>query len=262
MAPRVGELLGSFRIVILGCARQTGKTTLLQLPGSAWLNFDDPAVLERAVDDPVGFVEGLPQPAVIDEFQRAGRGLLAVKQMVDRDRARGQLLLTGSTNYLADRSLTETLAGRAGRLTLRPLSMGERSGVLESFLDRVFEPQRWPRTGAGMPRAQLVDLVLQGGYPEVVAENMSERARDQWFDGYVRDVVSRESLRPLAEVRLEIELRRPMTRCVACKSPLLATASRGSNHEGQRLVPLQARVPSHPGGPRHKPYESAPRAPK
>lgn len=98
------------------------------------------------MDDPVGFVEALPRPAVIDEFQRAGRGfLLAVKQMVDRDRARGQLLLTGSTNYLADRSLTETLAGRAGRLTLRPPSMGERSGVLETFLDRLFEPQRWSR---------------------------------------------------------------------------------------------------------------------
>lgn len=53
-----------------------------------------------------------------------------------------------------------------------------------------------------------------------------------------------------------------MTHCVARKSPLLATRSRGSSREGQRLVHLEASVPRRPGGPRHKPYESAPRAPK
>src|SRR5262245_32848228 len=123
------DLLDSFRIVLLGGARQTGKTTLvrdlLELPEHAWFSFDDQAVLARAKDDPVGFVDALPRPAVIDEFQRAGSGfLLAVKQAADRDRARGQMLLTGSTNYLADRGLSETLAGRAGRLLLWPLSMG------------------------------------------------------------------------------------------------------------------------------------------
>jgi hypothetical protein len=75
------------------------------------------------VADPVGFVEALPRPAAVDEFQRAGRGfLLAVKQTADRDWTRGRLLLTGSANYLAERGLSETLAGRAGRLQLWPLS--------------------------------------------------------------------------------------------------------------------------------------------
>ncbi|MGH3696999.1 MAG: AAA family ATPase [Pseudonocardiaceae bacterium] len=52
--------------------------------------------------------------------------MLAVKQAADLDPARGQLLLTGSANHLADRTISETLAGRAGRLTLWPLSLGER----------------------------------------------------------------------------------------------------------------------------------------
>lgn len=96
-APRVLELLSSFRVVLLGGARQTGKTTLvrdlLDLPGQAWFSLDDEALLARAIDDPVGFVDALPRPAAVDEFQRAGRGfLLAVKQTADRDRARGQLL--------------------------------------------------------------------------------------------------------------------------------------------------------------------------
>jgi uncharacterized protein len=212
-AARLRELLDSFRIVLLGGARQTGKTTLardlLRLPGHAWFSFDDEAVLARAVDDPVGFVGALPRPAAVDEFQRAGRGfLLAVKQAADRDRTRGQLLLTGSANYLADRGLSETLAGRAGRLQLWPLSMGERLGVKESFVDRLFEPSAWPGEAEAMSRSALVDLLLEGGFPEVVTEPLAGRRRRNWFEAYVHDVVSREALRPLAEVRLEQELRR------------------------------------------------------
>lgn len=213
VASRVTELLSSFRIVLLGGARQTGKTTLvrdlLDLPAHAWFSFDDEAVLARASEDPVGFVEALPRPAAVDEFQRAGRGfLLAVKQAADRDRARGQLLLTGSTNYLADKGLSETLAGRAGRLQLWPLSMGERLGVRETFLDRLFEPEGWPVPAENLPRADLVQILLQGGYPEIVSEELSGRRRRNWFEAYVHDVVSREALRPIAEVRLEAELRR------------------------------------------------------
>ncbi|MFB9923720.1 ATP-binding protein [Amycolatopsis halotolerans] len=212
-APRVTELLSSFRVVLLGGARQTGKTTLvrdlLDLPGHAWFSFDNEAVLARAADDPVGFVEALPRPAAVDEFQRAGRGfLLAVKQAADQDRTRGQLLLTGSTNYLADRGLSETLAGRAGRLVLWPLSMGERLGVRETFLDLLFEPASWPGKTGALPRADLIRTLLEGGYPEIVTEGLSGRQRRNWFEAYVHDVVSREALRPVAEVRLEAELRR------------------------------------------------------
>lgn len=205
--------MSSFRIVLLGGARQTGKTTLvrdlLDLPAHAWFSFDDEAVLARASDDPVGFVEALPRPVAIDEFQRAGRGfLLAAKQAADRDRMRGQMLLTGSTNYLADRGLSETLAGRAGRLLLWPLSMGERLGLRETFVDRLFEPTKWPAGAETLSRTELVKTVLEGGYPEIVTERLTDRQRRYWFEAYVHDVVSREALRPVAEVRLETELRR------------------------------------------------------
>lgn len=211
--PEIKELLSSFRIVLLGGARQTGKTTLVRemlgTSAQSWFTFDDEAALTRAEEDPIGFVDALPRPAVVDEFQRAGRGfLLAVKQAADRDRTRGQLLLTGSTNYLADRRLSETLAGRAGRLQLWPLSMGERLGVRETFVDRLFEPSAWPGAFDSLPRAELVEILLEGGFPEVVTEGLAGRRRRNWFDAYLHDVVSREALRPLAEVRLESELRK------------------------------------------------------
>jgi uncharacterized protein len=222
VAGRVQELLSSFRVLILGGARQTGKTTLvrdlLALPDRSWFSLDDEGVLARAVDDPVGFVDTLPRPAAVDEFQRAGRGLLlAVKQAVDRDSTRGQLLLTGSTNYLADRSLSETLAGRAGRVQLWPLSMGERLGRRETFVDDLFEPDAWPGGAEPFARADMVPVLLQGGYPELVTHSLTPRQRRNWFEAYVQDVVSREALRPLVDVRLEAELRR-LLRLIAART--------------------------------------------
>jgi predicted AAA+ superfamily ATPase len=212
-APRLRELLQSFRVVLLGGARQTGKTTLardlLELPEQAWFSFDDPSILDRAVHDPVGLVDALPVPAAIDEFQRAGTDfLLSIKQATDRRRDRGQLLLTGSTNYIAARGVSETLAGRMGRLTLWPLSVGERESIRETFIDTLFAPEAWPTTTPTIRRNDVVELLLEGGYPEIVTEQLTGRARRDWFEAYTHDVVSREALRPIAEVRYEGELRR------------------------------------------------------
>lgn len=221
--PVVRDMLETFRVVLVGGARQSGKSTmiddLLGLPESSRFTLDDAAVRALATEDPRGFVEALPRPAAIDEFQRAGEDLLlAVKQVVDRRRDRGQLLLTGSASYAAGRGVTETLAGRAGRLILWPLSAGERRGVRETFVERLLDQGAWPPpTAENVDRAELVSELLVGGYPEVVTGAMTERARGRWFDSYIADVVSREALRPVADVRREQDLRRVL-RLVAART--------------------------------------------
>lgn len=214
LTARVHEMLSTFRLVMIGGARQVGKTTLaedlLSLPSDNKFTLDDEATLTSAVNDSMGFVYGLPKPAVIDEFQRAGQALLlAVKHRVDRDRTPGQLLLTGSANYLADRSVSETLAGRVGRLILWPLSAGERRGIRETFVDNLFEPTAWPAPpGDGLSRLDVSQWIIQGGYPQIVLDGLGPRARRDWFTIYTQDVISREALRPMVEVRLEDDLRR------------------------------------------------------
>lgn len=217
------ELLEGFRLVILGGARQTGKSTLVRdligLPSESRMSLDDESILRRAREDPTGFVDALAAPTAIDEFQRAGLPLLlAVKRRVDLDDRRGQLLLTGSANYLADRSVSETLAGRAGRLVLWPFSAGERRGIRETFVDHLFDPAAWPPLPSASPaRSDLAAEILSGGFPEVVSQGMTGRRRRAWFDAYVHDVVSREALRPMAEVRRENELR-DVLRLVAART--------------------------------------------
>ena len=75
--------------------------------------------------------------AVIDEVQRGGdRLVLAIKQLLDSSRAAGQLILTGSSNFLRTPALSESLAGRIDLLTLWPLSVGELSAGADGFADR------------------------------------------------------------------------------------------------------------------------------
>ena len=74
--------------------------------------------------------------------------------------------------------VTETVAGRAGRagrLVLWPLSAGERRGVRESFVDRLFDGVAWSPPGEPPARGELVAWMLQGGYPEVVTEDLTLR---------------------------------------------------------------------------------------
>ena len=229
--PVLHELLGTFRLVTVGGARQVGKTTmvvdLLDFPAESRFSFDDPAVLAAATIDPVGFVAALPTPAAIDEFQRAGTDfLLAVKRSVDLDSTRGRLVLTGSTNYRAARGPVETLAGRAGHLTLWPLSIGERVGRQERFLDRTLGGEEPQPTGDGpaTERASLGELLLTGGYPEVLTEAFTARQRRAWFSAYVNDVVAREALRPIAELRHEPQLRK-LLRLVGARTAQVLVAS-------------------------------------
>lgn len=217
-------MLETFRVVHLGGARQTGKTTLvrdlLPLSGGSSVTLDDEALMLRARDDAAGFLASLERPARIDEFQRAGEGLLlAVKAAVDVDRRRGQILLTGSAGSLSAGRGIETLAGRVGRAALWPLSQGEQRGDAEVFIDRLAQPERWPPPGLWRApvRGEVLAALTQGGFPEVVTEAMSSRARSRWFEAYSDETVDREAVRPLVERAPGPELRR-FLRLLAARS--------------------------------------------
>lgn len=217
-------MLETFRVVHLGGARQTGKTTLVRdlLPpsGGSSVTLDDEALMLRARDDAAGFLTSLDRPARIDEFQRAGEGLLlAVKAAADTDRRRGQILLTGSAGSLSAGRRIETLAGRVGRAVLWPLSQGEQRGGVEVFIDRLAQPERWPPPNLWrVPvRDEVLAALTQGGFPEVVTEAMSSRARSRWFEAYADETIDREAVRPLVERSPGPELRR-FLRLLAARS--------------------------------------------
>jgi predicted AAA+ superfamily ATPase len=121
------EALADTRVVVVNGARQVGKSTLARSildarPGAKELYLDDPAVLDAAREDPVGFVRH-DELLLIDEVQRAPELLLPIKREVDRDPRPGRYLLTGSARLLDLRDLPDALPGRAEAEMRRLLSV-------------------------------------------------------------------------------------------------------------------------------------------
>ncbi|GAB4177296.1 MAG: ATP-binding protein [Rhodocyclaceae bacterium] len=212
----LAERLRVMPAVVVTGARQTGKSTLAEhlVPGERrYRSLDDLDVLDAARRDPEALVGGR-EPVTLDEVQRAPKLLHAVKRAIDRDRAAGRFLLTGSANLLLMKQVSESLAGRASYLTLWPMTRGEQRGEaragawdellaaadgdwLDLLAARPGEPEDW-RT-----------LARRGGYPTPALALRTAAERAVWFDGYVRTYLERD-LQDLAAISALPDFRRLM----------------------------------------------------
>jgi hypothetical protein len=195
---RVHHALRDTPVVLLNGPRQCGKTTLVgQLIGGrrSYLTLDDDTVLAAARSDPAGFLRGLDR-ASIDEVQRAPELLRAIKRTVDQDRRPGRFLLTGSADLLALPRASESLAGRMEVITLLPLAHSELLRRRPRFLDHAFLG-KLGSVAAPVRGPELVELILAGGYPDLLARAPSRR--QQWARDYARAVITRD-VRDIAEV--------------------------------------------------------------
>lgn len=203
--PVAAELLGGFRALVVNGPRQAGKSTLvrhLQEGRGLVANLDDPSLLDVAVNDPVGFVDQLPAGCAIDEFQRAGDPLLiALKARLDADRSRGQFILAGSTQFLAMRSISETLTGRIGILELWPLSAGELRARRETFLDALFEGAILDVASETVKRGEYANALALGGFPELALGPSTARFRASWCEAYLQTVTAAANLAQVADLR-------------------------------------------------------------
>ncbi len=188
--------------VLVHGPRQCGKTTLVRHVGDdlgyVYLSFDDEAAREFAHEDPHGFIAGLPEKVILDEVQRVPELFAAIKMEVDRDRAPGRFILTGSANVLLVPRLSDSLAGRMEIIRLHPLSICEINGKDSGFIDRTFG-QDWGLVQGPRLGETLADCVTAGGYPAALARNQ-ERRRATWYREYVKTIVQRD-IRDLARIR-------------------------------------------------------------
>jgi predicted AAA+ superfamily ATPase len=199
VASSLRERLRVMPAVVVTGARQTGKSTLAQAltPGKRrFVSLDDLDVLDAARRDPEALVGG-PKPVTLDEVQREPELLRAVKRAIDRHRAPGQFLLTGSANLLLMRQVSESLAGRASYLTLWPMTRGEqqgrgRCGVWEELLSA--GENAWLELLAAQPeeREDWRAVARRGGFPTPAVHLSTAHERAVWFDGYVRTYLERD----------------------------------------------------------------------
>lgn len=174
----LNQAVKNFPAVVLTGPRRAGKTWLLRhaLPQATYFLLEDPTVVARLRADPHGFLDAVTTPAIFDEVQNVPEVFALVRARLDeRPRRMGQWSLTRSQESPLMQGVTESMAGRAAILQLRPFSTRESAKV----------------------------SLLRGGYPEVVARPGAAR---MWFNSFVqtyleRDVRTVTAVRDLATFR-------------------------------------------------------------
>ena len=199
--PLVEALADSPAVLVHG-PRQCGKTTLARLVGDPrgydYISFDDDVARAAANADPAGFVAGLSGRAILDEVQRVPSLFTALKREIDRNRAPGQFLLTGSSQVLLLPSLSDSLAGRMEILRLHPLSQNEMHGGAPNFLDDLFNGAFRTRVTDRLAD-DLAVRITAGGYPAAVARATARR-RANWYRSYVETQLERD-VRDISRIR-------------------------------------------------------------
>lgn len=202
------RLAKGFPVIALTGPRQSGKTTLAKAVfghDKPYVSLENPNEREFAEQDPLRFLQRFPHGAILDEVQRCPGLLSWLQGMVDERGRMGDFILTGSAQFEFVSNLTQSLAGRIGRVELLPLSAGELSAA------------------ALLP--ELDTLLWQGSYPALYDR---ELRADDWFANYVNTYIERD-VRQLLAVRDLSQFQRFLRMCAARSGQLLNLTALGAD---------------------------------
>lgn len=115
-----------YPVTIITGPRQTGKTTLARhlFADYSFVNLEDIATRNRAVDDLNSFLDSLGDRAIIDEVQNYPQILSSIQARVDANKSL-RYIMTGSNNFSLLHNSMQSLAGRAALFTVLPFSFKE-----------------------------------------------------------------------------------------------------------------------------------------
>lgn len=115
-----------FSVAVFG-PRQCGKTTLVKelYPDFSYANLEDMNTRALAKNDPEEFFTRFPEPVIIDEIQHVPELLSTVQVRIDKNKKKGQYIITGSQQIPLKTSVSQSLAGRIAIVQMQPLSLLE-----------------------------------------------------------------------------------------------------------------------------------------
>lgn len=166
------ELARYYPVVAVTGPRQAGKTTLCQatFPDKPYVSLESLDIREFAHNDPRGFLHEYRQGAILDEIQQAPGLVSYLQTEVDEHPQPGRFILTGSQHLAITQTISQSLAGRCGLLTLLPPDLEELRGF-PAIADDLFT------------------LLWQGSYPRIYDRNIPA---DQWLGDYIATYVQRD----------------------------------------------------------------------
>jgi len=142
------KLYRYFPVISLNGPRQSGKSTLLKntFGKLSYVSLENPDDLQLALNDPRRFLENFNKGAILDEVQNAPILFSYIQGLVDQHPGI-RFVLSGSQNFLMSQTISQTLAGRTGLLTLLPFSISElsRAGELKASFEETAFTGFYPR---------------------------------------------------------------------------------------------------------------------
>jgi hypothetical protein len=207
-AKTLSRLAKGFPIVAITGPRQAGKTTLAKavFGDKPYITLENPDEREFAQNDPKRFLARFSQGAILDEIQRCPELLSWLQGWVDDRGLMGDFVLTGSAQLDLVAGITQTLAGRVGRVELLPLSASELAA-------------------ANALPSSLTHMLFQGGYPALYSRAVTPQ---DWFSNYMATYVERD-VRQLINVRELGQFQTFVKMCAARTGQLLNLSSLGAD---------------------------------
>ena len=204
------SLARGFPVLAITGPRQSGKTTLARAAFAdlPYLNLEDPDTRELATADPRRFLARHAGGAVFDGVQRAPALMSYLLGVADAVPRMGRFVLTGSQQFGLMDGIGQSLAGRAGLLTLLPLAQPE-------------------LVAAGAGAVTLEERLWRGGYPALYAAHRQPEPA-HWFAAYMATYVERD-VRQLLNVSNLAIFQRFVSMCAARSGQLLNLNSLASD---------------------------------
>ncbi len=197
LKPILKEAIQEFPAVFIAGARQVGKSTLSMELADNYITFDDINAYLSAKNDPIGFINHLKVPVVLDEVQKVPEIFNVIKQRIDQNRKANQFILTGSINLLKFSNVKESLAGRLAIFELFPLSIYEIQNKNENLIEKLFSGNILKQKS--ISNLNIWEFVLKGGFPEI-HKIESKKMRYIWFSSYVSTYVEKDVIE-IGEIR-------------------------------------------------------------
>jgi hypothetical protein len=209
-APTAQRLAQGFAVLLITGPRQSGKTTLARalFAERPYVSLENPDTREFALNDPRGFLARFDDGAILDEVQRAPALLSYLQERVDERRRMGEFILTGSQQFGLAAGISQSLAGRVGRIELLPFALRELHAV------------------DALP-ASLDALMWCGGYPPLYDRPLSPQ---DWFPNYIATYLERD-VRQLLAVR-DLSLFQRFVRLCAARTGQLLNVTALANDAG------------------------------
>ncbi|MBO4774320.1 MAG: ATP-binding protein [Bacteroidales bacterium] len=212
----IRENLNYFPVVTVTGPRQSGKTTLIRnmFPDMPYHSLETPDTLSMALSDPAAFLMRHNEGMVLDEVQNAPQLLSYLQGIVDEHRER-KYILSGSSQFSLQNSISQSLAGRTAVLELLPVSLSELHG--------------------GESLCNADKLMFSGFYPAVMAGDNIPRL---FYPAYVRTYLERD-VRNLLQVKNLFQFQTFLRLC-AGRVGSLFNASELSNDTGVSVNTIRA----------------------